>query len=238
MSKKFVIYESWATLLSNIPKEQAGELIQAICKMKLGQEVDIQDPSVAGMFAMIAPQIEKDSQKYDEKCERLKANAEKSKQKNSKSESISSKSESKTNKSDSETSKSAGKSIYISNSIHPSDVKEKENARANKPVRKKYGEFRHVLLTDEEYNRLVEKNGKQETDAAIKEVDRYCEETGKKYQNYNLTIQRWGYDAAKKEARGKPPDKPKATSFNGNFRQRDYNYDDLEAQLMRAQGAT
>lgn len=66
--------------------------------------------------------------------------------------------------------------------------------------RRKRGEFGHVMLTDAEYARLCDEKGKTETDDAIRVVDEYAETSGKRYKNYSLAIQRWGYRAAAEQA--------------------------------------
>lgn len=60
-----------------------------------------------------------------------------------------------------------------------------------KPVRHKHGEYKHVLLTDAQYNKLLSDYGSEKLDAYIRKVDEYCEQTGKKYKNYLLTIRNW-----------------------------------------------
>jgi predicted phage replisome organizer len=59
----------------------------------------------------------------------------------------------------------------------------------------KYGEFSHVLLTDEQYRKLVEDYGEKAVLEGIRNVDEYCEEKGKTYKNYNLTLRKWGIKA-------------------------------------------
>ena len=248
--RSFVIYDSWATMIANIPTEQAGELIQAICAKRLGKDVAIADPSVAGMFAMIAPQLEADSKKYQEKCDRIKAAREKIETKNNESESELKKDESALKREKSELKKdesgSVSDSVSVSESVYdsdsendrPSGEKEKNKARSARPVRHKHGKFGHVMLSDDELKALNDKHGENETQAAIEAVDKYCEKTGKKYKNYKLVLEDWGYSSAKEKARGKPPDKAngklpdKPTSFNGNFHQREYDYDELEKKLL------
>ena len=61
-----------------------------------------------------------------------------------------------------------------------------------KPKKKKYGEYKHVILTEDEYNRLVSDYGEQAVLEGIRNVDEYCEEKGKTYKNYNLTLRKWG----------------------------------------------
>lgn len=71
MSKSFVIYESWATMLYNLPDEQAAKLTKCICAYHLGAEYDTGDETVDAIFSMIRPQLEKDGEKYRAKAERM-----------------------------------------------------------------------------------------------------------------------------------------------------------------------
>jgi len=67
--------------------------------------------------------------------------------------------------------------------------KEKEYKEiCGKPQKHKHGEFNHVLLTDDEYSRLCDDYGPATAELYIKKVDEYCEQSGKRYKNYNLAI--------------------------------------------------
>lgn len=66
-----------------------------------------------------------------------------------------------------------------------------------KPPKHKYGEYGHVKLTDDEYARLIKDYGEIAVTNGIKKVDEYCQETGKRYVDYNLTIRRWGIETPK-----------------------------------------
>ena len=73
----------------------------------------------------------------------------------------------------------------------PETVPETENRdryMCGKPQKHKHGEFKHVLLTDDEYSRLCDDYGPATADLYIKKVDEYCEQSGKRYKNYNLAI--------------------------------------------------
>ena len=59
---------------------------------------------------------------------------------------------------------------------------------ADKPQKHKHGEFKHVLLTDAEYQKLIADYGESVTAKYIKKVDEYCEQSGRRYKNYNLAI--------------------------------------------------
>lgn len=70
--------------------------------------------------------------------------------------------------------------------------KEKDINISTSKQKHKYGEFKHVTLTDEQYKKLVEDYGEQAVLDGIRNVDEYCEEKGKTYKNYNLTLRKWG----------------------------------------------
>ena len=61
----------------------------------------------------------------------------------------------------------------------------------------KYGEFNHVLLTDDQYRKLVEDYGEAAVLEGIRNVDEYCQEHGKTYKDYNLTLRKWGIKTPK-----------------------------------------
>lgn len=55
----------------------------------------------------------------------------------------------------------------------------------------KHGEYKHVLLTDEQLKKLNEDFGNDTVALYIRKVDEYCQQTGKTYKDYNLTIRNW-----------------------------------------------
>ena len=59
-----------------------------------------------------------------------------------------------------------------------------------KEPRRKLGEFGHVLLSDEDAAKLDEQFPGFWRDY-ITRVDEYCEQSGKRYRNYRLTISKW-----------------------------------------------
>lgn len=62
-----------------------------------------------------------------------------------------------------------------------------------------YGEYRHVHLTQKEYDRLVKDYGETETLEAIKFLDECKEMKGYKYKNDNLAMRKWVFNAVKEE---------------------------------------
>ncbi len=82
-----------------------------------------------------------------------------------------------------------------------------------KAERHKHGEYNHVLLTDEQLKKLNEDFGNDTVALYIRKVDEYCQQTGKTYKDYNLTIRNWiGKDG----------------KFNGNSNHKDIGAADAE----------
>ena len=72
------------------------------------------------------------------------------------------------------------------------DIDKEKEKNINISSKHKYGEFHHVLLTEDQYKKLVEDYGEKAVLEGIRNVDEYCEEKGKTYKNYNLTLRKWG----------------------------------------------
>ena len=68
--------------------------------------------------------------------------------------------------------------------------KEKEKVKESKPKKKKH--LDNVLLTDEEYNRLIEEYGEPAINSKIEDLDTYISNQGKnKYKDHNKTLRNW-----------------------------------------------
>lgn len=87
--------------------------------------------------------------------------------------------------------------------------------KVKKPVRKEYGQYGWVKLSDEEYNRLLNDLGETEVKRCIAHVDESAQSSGNKnrWRDWNLVIRRchrdhWGSGtvAGKPNARSVPSD--------------------------------
>ena len=74
-----------------------------------------------------------------------------------------------------------------------------EEAAPQKPTRHKYGMYENVLLTDQDYQRLVEEFPNDYRDR-IERLSEYIASTGKKYKSHLATIRSW----ARKDTVQKP----------------------------------
>lgn len=70
--------------------------------------------------------------------------------------------------------------------------KKTASKKSSKPEEsfKKYGEYRHVMLTDKQYEKLKADFGGK-ADEYIQKVDEYCQQVGKTYKDYNLTVRKF-----------------------------------------------
>lgn len=80
-------------------------------------------------------------------------------------------------------------------------VKESED-KPHSP-KKAYGEFKNVLLSDDEYNLLIEQFGNPEQ--LIKRLDEYKEQSGKQYNSDYMAIRKWVVEAVKEDEAKRPP---------------------------------
>jgi phage replication O-like protein O len=67
------------------------------------------------------------------------------------------------------------------------ETKQKKDA----PPKKKYGEFQNVLLTDEEYRKLLERFGEIDASKRIESLSSYMASRRKKYDSHYATILNW-----------------------------------------------
>ena len=67
---------------------------------------------------------------------------------------------------------------------------EKETKKANQK-KHKHGQYKHVLLTEDEYQRLSDEWGIEVLLQEIKNMDEGIEMKGYKYKNHNLALRKW-----------------------------------------------
>ena len=63
----------------------------------------------------------------------------------------------------------------------------------------KYGTYKHVVLSDEQKESLVNEYGEELFERCVQYLDDYLETSGKSYKNYYLVIKKWVIDAVKKK---------------------------------------
>ena len=191
--------EQWDMLTD----EQAGVLIKALLRYsKTGEKLETEDMVVKMAFSFLIAQIDRDGEKYEQKCKRNAEYYKKRKENNSarfsniqtnsdnlstiQTNSVQFSTIKKNSARDTDT--DTDKDTDTDNITLTSNINKKEKSIKEKLQKHKYGEFKHVLLTDEEYKRLCDDFGQATADSYIKKVDEYCEMKGKSYKNYYLAI--------------------------------------------------
>lgn len=121
------------------------------------------------------------------------------------------------------------------NNVSDSDEPEPPAPKKPKPIKHKYGEFNHVLLTDNEYENLANAFGIELRDKAIKFLDEYIEDKGYKSKSHNMAIRRWVIDAVKEKEQKRQKQGGGRKEMVPSWamkEQRDYNFDSLEDKLL------
>lgn len=89
---------------------------------------------------------------------------------------------------------------------------ERDSAKSPKPLKNHHGEYQHVLLTADEFFKLLEKFGEDGGRQWIKKLDEYLECNRKKhYDNHYLTILNWA--RREEEKRSFQKQQPKEETF-------------------------
>ena len=112
------------------------------------------------------------------------------------------------------------------------EIRDKDKNKASKH---KYGEYKHVLLTDEEHTKLINEYGDIFTEKCIKHLDEYMEMMGKKYKSCYLAIKKWVVEAVNKKScnyTDKNTNTSKSKGKFSNYNQREYDFEDLERKLL------
>ncbi len=119
----------------------------------------------------------------------------------------------------------------IEECIPPSD-------KPKRTPKKKYGEYKHVMLTDKEYATLCTDYGEDKTKAAITYLDEYVEMKGYRAKSHYLCMRKWVYDALKEQEQKKQklnkPAVTKSAQAYTNYMQHDNsNIAEIERMLLK-----
>lgn len=72
--KSYIMYKSWNPLLESLPPGQLYEVFHAIIKYQNGEDTNIKDPVIQGIFKMFKKQFEEDENKWGkERQQRIEA---------------------------------------------------------------------------------------------------------------------------------------------------------------------
>ena len=117
------------------------------------------------------------------------------------------------------------------------------SAKPKAPTRRKYGEYKHVLLSDADKEKLYQEFGESKTNMAIKFLDEYMEKSGKRYKNFVLVLKGWPMERVEQSINRQPKDKqsiPGNRFDNFTPREEQHNINDqmLSKTLKKLEGGT
>ena len=195
--KSFILYLDRKKEISLLSNEQCGILFKAIFEYAdTGNIPEIEDLAVKIMLSFIITQIDENAKKWEEsKARRSEAGKKGGAPKGNKNASKNQK-QAKTNKdnqkqakqavTDTDTVTDTVTDIIINNNISSVSSKQK------KPPAKQYGEYKHILLTDSQYEELVSDYGERIIKEYISKIDEWIQLKGKSpYKDFNLAIRNW-----------------------------------------------
>lgn len=182
MKDSFVLYTSQYVAIKELEDEQLGRLFRALFEKQLGNEVVLtNDIKIA--FNFINNQMVVDNQKYKKKCETLKNNAKKGGapkgNQNAKKQKQPNREKNNLNDNDNDN------EIIINDNLKEKNKKEKIS----------FGEFKNVLLSEEELEKLKQRFPDYEL--RIEKLSNYIASKGDKYKSHYATILNWARNEKK-----------------------------------------
>ena len=80
---------------------------------------------------------------------------------------------------------------YITKQYNINNNNKTSKKKTTKEVRHKYGEFKNVLLSDKDLEKLKTEYGEELVEKYIKKMDEWIELNGRRYKNYYLALRQW-----------------------------------------------
>ena len=191
MRNGFSFLRSYYEAAQELPAEDQAAFFMAVCKYALdGEEPEITGVAAA-LFKLAKPNIDASNKKAD--AGKVGGSR---KQNASKTEANCKQTVSKTQANSKQSVENDEKTVsdigYRINDIgdRSKDIGEKEKDKKEKPAKHKYGEYKNVLLSDQEMEKLQDEFP-FDWQQRIENVSAYCASHGKTYKDYLATIRSW-----------------------------------------------
>ena len=224
MKDTFIVYTSYLDRFAKLTDEQLGRLFRIMLEYQTtGIEPQIDDMALAFCFDVVKYDMDENNRKYEEMCERQRANVQKRWDKRNTNDTTvyhgipPYTTDTKHTDYDSESvyeseSESESESVSVSDSDSDNGVLtdsiKKEDAKASKKeVRHKYGLYDNVLLSDTDMEKLKDEFP-TDWQERIERLSEYIESKGAKYKNHLATIRAWA--RKNNDRKPKPNDRPYA----------------------------
>lgn len=187
----FKFYTAWGEGIQELSDAEAGRFIKALCACAESEEA----PSLSGaekvLYAIASKQLKQDADHAarisSTRAEAGRAGGLNSKQSEANASKTSNCSQMQAKQANESNCSIKNKELRIKNSEEEKEIDKEKDA---KPQKHKYGNFKHVLLTDDEFSRLQTEF--PDLQKRIQKLDDYLENNpSKHYANHNLTIRNW-----------------------------------------------
>lgn len=189
----FLLYKDFKSTIDILTDEQAGKLIKGVFSYVNGRiEPNFTDGMLIVAFNVLKAQLERDLVKYKVIVERNQTNGAKGgRPKNNPDEKEKPKKPSGLNGNPKNPSEPK-KADSDSDSVRDSDIDKKN-------MKHKYGEFKNVLLTNDEYEKI--KTSFTDYNEKIENLSMYIKSKGAKYKSHYATILNWSRKENKTEVK-------------------------------------
>lgn len=178
----FVLYTDQKDVVKKLTDEQAGKLLKGLYYYAECEELPELDTMIDLVITPFITTINRDKKKYDRRCETSAINGRLGGRPKKPNENLT-----KPKKADSD-------SVSVSDS--DSEIKKE------KIQKKKFGEYKHVLLSDKELQSLIRDYGDTLTNQSITYLDEYIEMKGYKAKSHYLCIRKWVVQAVMEHSKG------------------------------------
>ena len=199
--ESFILYLEQQEVFEMLSDAEAGKLIKAIFEYEKTGKIMNLDKALQIAFIPIKSSLDRNKEKYNKVVERNKKNIEKRWNKeNTKNTTGKNGINTNTQNTDNDNeydndNVNVNVNDNVNNNIPASEVK--TSTASVKASKHKYGEFKNVLLKDEELQSLKEQY--QNWEELIEYLDQYIEMKGYKAKSHYLCIKNWVIDAVKKK---------------------------------------
>lgn len=228
----FCCYHSYRRKVAKLSDQEVGRLFRALLEYSETGEAPELTGRESVAFDFIADDIDRSKENYSNMCAANSKNGAKGGRPKKHTVLEKAVGFSKSEKSQNEN-KNENKNETISLSDESEALSEESAtpARAKKTQKHKYGQYKHVQLTDTEYEKLHKEF--DNADEAIVYLDEYIEMKGYKAKSHYQAIRKWVFDAIKEQeirrsrlqSRASPAPSPGGYSFG------DYLREEIEKEL-------
>lgn len=192
--KSFVLYTDYQKHINKLTDEEAGTLFKALFKYAEKEELPELTPMADMAFSFISAIMDRDNEKWEEikkkRSEAVKKRWEKEKQTDTNDTNVYKCIQTDTNDT---VNVNGNVNVNVNDNVNviKGVIGGKDKPSPRSPVKKKYGNYQHVALTDEQYNKLLSDYGQATLEKYIQEIDDWVQLKGKGYKDYNLAIRKW-----------------------------------------------